>query len=107
MKSGSCQEYGIAITILSCSQPHHEKKVIRTLLLMTAGHVYCSRYGSCKKAIRQRNFFTENHFIIPTWKILFVLRVGPIRRHKLCIEKFISTLDLSVFTSERSFPGNK
>lgn len=36
MKSGSCQEHGIAITILSCSQPHHKKKVTRILLLMTA-----------------------------------------------------------------------
>lgn len=36
MKSGSCQEHGIAITILSCSQLHHKKKVTRILLLMTA-----------------------------------------------------------------------
>lgn len=26
MKSGSCQECGIVITILSCSQPHHKKE---------------------------------------------------------------------------------
>jgi len=84
MKSGSCQEHGIAITILSCSQPHHLKKVTWILLLMTAGHIYCSGYGSCKKVIKERNFFTENRFIIPTSKTLLVLRVGSVRRHKLC-----------------------
>lgn len=36
LKSGSCQEHGIAIISLSWSQPHHKNKVTRILLLMTA-----------------------------------------------------------------------
>lgn len=36
LKSGSCQEHGIAIISLFCSQPHHKNKVTRILLLMTA-----------------------------------------------------------------------
>lgn len=83
MKSGSCQEHGIAITILSCFQPHH-KKVIRILPLMTADMDITPGVAAARRSYRQRNFFTENCFIFPNWKILLVLRAGPIRRHKLC-----------------------
>lgn len=62
MKSGSCQEHGIAIIIPSCSQPYHKKTVTKIVLLMTAGHVCWSVYGGFKKVIRQWNFFYRESF---------------------------------------------
>lgn len=53
MKSGSCQEHGIAITILSCSQALHKKKVIRILPLMTAGMAITLGVAAARRSLNR------------------------------------------------------
>lgn len=74
------------LQLLFCPALSHtvKRRSLGSFCWWQPGHVYCSRYGGCKKVIRQRNFFTENQFIISALKMQLILRGGPIRRKKLC-----------------------